>query len=101
MGLVESLGQEGYNRLYDSLNRYALYRARQYYRDDSLAYDAADTAMDKFVRALINLPDIENLEAWGKVVIANSLKDSSKDRKLEPISVVGEDYQGMHGYEIL
>ena len=101
MGLVESLTQKEYNALYDNLSNYALYRAKSYYNDDSLAYEAADAAMDRFVHALLSLPDIKNLEAWGKTIIGNSLKNSARDRKLEPIPIAGEDYHGYHSYEVL
>ena len=96
-----SMTQVAFNQLYDKLSKYALYWARQYFRDDSLAYDATDEAMDKFVDAVISNPEINDLVAWGKTIISNSLKNSARGRKLEPITVVGEGYENMHGYMIV
>jgi len=99
--MAEAMGQVAFNQLYDKLAKYALYRARQYFRDDSLAYDAVDEAMDRFVDALMNNPDMKDLIPQGKTIISNSLKNSFRDRKLQPITVTGEEYQDSHGYEIL
>ena len=96
-----SMTQVAFNRLYDKLSKYALYRARQYFRDDSLAYDATDEAMDKVIDSLVGGSEIDNLMMWGKMVISNSLKDSARNRKLEPITVVGEEYEDMRGYIVL
>ena len=92
--------QAEFNQLYDGLARFAFYRARQYFHGDSLAQDAADIAMDRFSDAFMLNQDIKDIEAWGNTIILNSLKNSARDKKLEPINIEGEDYEGMHGYEI-
>lgn len=96
-----AMSQETFNQLYDRLSRYAHARAREYFQDDSLRHDAVEQAMDKFIDALMSTPEITTLEAWGKTVITNSLKNSNRGRKLEPITVMGEEYDGMHGYSII
>ena len=59
-----------------------------------------DTAMNRFSDAFALNQDIKDIEAWGRTIIINSLKNSARDRKLEPINIEGDEYEGMHGYEI-
>ena len=94
--------------LYDRWARFALYKARRYLHDESQRQDAVDTAMARFVdnaqfeqvgNQLIT--PILDLDAWGKTVITNSIKNFARDKKLESINLEGEEYQGMHGYKVI
>ena len=102
--------QGEYASLYQRLLRYAESRARLYFKDSSLFQDAVFEAIDRFVDGagfvqvgenLTYNPEILDLEAWGKTVIINSLKNSSKKkREIEPVNEVGRKYNGFQGYKI-
>ena len=95
--------QVEFNTLYDRLEAFALYRARLYFKDNSQRQDAVDEAMYKFAYEFsFNSRNVENIEAWGKTVIVNALKDlSKKKREIEPIDIEDKEYDGFHGYRII
>jgi hypothetical protein len=82
--------QEDYFNLYKRLIGFAERRAKRYFTDSSLIQDAVFEAMDRFVDEakftqlrdeLIPSPEILDLNAWGRTVITNSLKNSSKKKR--------------------
>ena len=92
--------QVEFNNLYDKLLKFALHRARAYFHDQSMCQDAAEAALNKFVDAYMETTGVNDLEAWAKTVIVNSLKNTSRDRELEPTNVVGQEFENFHGYEV-
>ena len=91
--------QEQFTQLYNRLLKYAYYRAGRYFRDDALRQDAADKAMNDTVDTWIKEGCYD--EEVAKRTIQSSLRQSSRKREVEPVSVEGEEYNGMHGYKII
>jgi len=92
--------QVEFNRFYDELRRYSLYKAKQYFSDVVLCQDAADRAVDDFIDAYIKDKDVKNLQGWARDIIVKSIRKQSRRRKLEPIAL-GEGFEGMHGYRVI
>ena len=111
--------QTEFNKLYDRLARFAEGVARRYFRyDESKQGDAVFEALSKFSdlgkqvgSELVYDPQIENIEAWGKTVIVNAIKDFSKVKKplesiplpykeLENAGIDKDDTDGFHGMEL-
>ena len=90
------MNQEQFNQLYDRLSRYAYYRAGRYFHDQTLRQDAADEAMNRAVDTWMEADCYD--EQMAKRAIQSSLRQSSRKRQVEPITV--HDYENMHGYEI-
>lgn len=74
--------QVKYNRFYDSLRKYAQSHAKKL----GLGWEAVDTAMDKFVDYLIDAKRGVN-ESLAQEIIANSLKDSLKTKRIDVIEI--------------
>ena len=101
--------QAQFFNLYDKWLRFADGKAKRYFHDESQRLEAVDKALAKCVdnaeftqvgNQLIT--PILDLEVWGKLVITNSLKDSSKAKKtLEPINIEGDEFNNMHGYRLV
>ena len=76
-----------YNQFYDKLHKYAKLIANRY----SLSEVDIDVSLDKVVNWLISGSnkscEIKNPFAFAKKIIDNSLKNSSRDRKIELVSL--------------
>ena len=95
------INQEQYKQLYDRLLKVAYYKAGRYFRDDVLRQDAADKAMNDAVDQWI-AEDCYN-EELALRTIESSLRQSSRKRKLEPITLTEEEKEiigsdSIHGY---
>jgi hypothetical protein len=89
--------QGEFNDRYDRLKGYGCRCARRYFSDESLATDAVDKGMDKFVDALMVNPEISDKESEN--IIRDSIRNSRITCKLEPIKLGFEEY-GFHGYRV-
>ena len=91
-------------QLYDRLLRIAYYRAGRYFRDEVLRQDAADEAMNDAVdRQTKMIAEGCFDEETAKRTIESSLRQSSRKRKVEPISLTEEEKRligsgDVHGY---
>ena len=74
--------QTEYNRFYDGLRRYAEIRLTRY---NINRQDALDKAMDKVVNWLITNPKVRDPKSFAKRIIINSIKNSIRDRKVDPV----------------
>ena len=90
------INQEQFTQFYEKLRRHALYFARRYFKDAVLQEDAADEAVNNAVDEMWQSDCYD--EERARVVIDSSLRQSSRTRKLEPITV--HDYENMHGYKV-
>jgi polyhydroxyalkanoate synthesis regulator phasin len=88
--------QEQFNQMYDRLLKYAFYKAGRYFRDETLRQDAADEALNEAVDTWIRDGCYD--EEVAKRVIQSSLRQASRKRSVEPISV---EEEGTHGYKII
>ncbi len=80
----------GYTEFYNKIKQYANSRASRLFSDITLRADAVDKAMDKMVDWLLTKQRVDSEEAFAKTIVSNSLKNSSRLRKLEVIGS-GED----------
>jgi len=92
----EKMLQEEFMQFYNRLLKYAWYKAGRYFKDISLRQDAADNAMNDAVDVWIREGTYD--EETAKRAIQSSLRQASRKRDLEPISV---DEEGMHGYKVI
>ena len=114
--MSQTLTQVEYNKLYDRLVQFAEGVARRHFlHDETQQGEAVFNALNKFVDnsgfkqvgdELVYDPQIEDIEAWGKTVIVNAIKDSRKAKHLlEPIPLPYKELSddvvdGFHGYQI-
>ena len=100
--------QNEFMSLSKNIERYATYEARRYIHDESQRMTAIDEAIAKFIdnagfyqeghELLSPIGGYNELLAWGKVVVRNSLKNYAKKKKeLKPIPC---DEDGFHGMEL-
>lgn len=95
------INQEQFTQLYNRLLKIAYYKAGRYFRDEILRQDAADKAMNDATDKWI-AEDCYN-EELALRTIESSLRQSSRKRTLEPISLTNEEREiigsdGIHGY---
>lgn len=90
--------QVEFNQMYDRLATFALRLARGKFEDACLATDAVEWAMDKVIDKWVETESYNEIEA--KQIIRNSIRNSRATCNLEPISLEGEEFEGMHGYQI-
>ena len=93
------LYQHQLTAVYDNLAGYAYSKAGRYFRDVVLRQDAADEAVNAAVDAWVSGQPYD--EEVAKRTIQSFLRQASRKRELEPINVVGVEYQGMHGYKVI
>ncbi len=77
------MNQSEFTILIQKLRSYAYGLACKHFRDEGLRQDVTDKALDKFVDEFMKDPQVDDIMAWGKVVITNSIKNSSRDRQLD------------------
>lgn len=77
--------QTEYDNFYNKLRRYAHLRASSLFSDAILREDAVTKAMDRVVDWLVTNQPVNSLEAFTKTIVANSLKNSARLRKLESV----------------
>ena len=112
--------QSEYFDLYNRLTGFATGVARRHFHDEAQRQDAVYVALDKFVDnsgftqvgdELNFSPSINDIEAWGKTVIVNAIKDYRRVVKLEPmypseqdirlnLKITKDECEGYHGYEV-
>ena len=93
--------QAEFTQLYDRLMKYAYYKAGWYFKDPALRQDATDDAVNTAVDNWVDGEPYD--EAKAKRVINNSLRRSSRNKKLQPMR--SEEYPpyietSMRGYII-
>lgn len=72
-----------YIGFYTQIESFANSYASRLFSDISLRTDAVDRAMDKVVDWLLTKPQVDNEEAFAKTIVKNSLRNSSRRRKIE------------------
>lgn len=77
------MNQVEYNKFYDGIKRYANSYASGLFSDRGLRDEAIDKAMDRLTDELLNFPWVDNLVAFAKVIVINSLKCSARDRIID------------------
>jgi len=107
--------QAEYFDLYNRLTRFATGVARRHFHDETQRDEAVFQALNKFVDnsgfeqvgdELIIPPSINDIEAWGKTVIVNAIKDFRRVKQpLEPMplpykELSDDTVEGYHGYEV-
>lgn len=92
------INQEQFTQFYEKLRRHALYKARRYFKDAVLQEDAADEAVNIAVDEMWQSDCYD--EETARTRIDSSLCQSSRTRKLEPVSVVGQEVENFHGYKV-
>jgi len=97
--MLEGMLQVDFNNLYDDLKQYAFNYATRLFSNNAIREDAVIIAMDKFTDELITKDQPDDLKAWGKKIIRDSLRDSGRSRKLEAIDMDLED--GFSAYQVV
>jgi len=99
----EQLTQEEFTQLYNRLLRYAYFKATRYYGDLILRQDVANEAVNKAVDNWVDGQPIDEMGA--RRTIDSYLRQSSRRRKLEPLSFRAlppeVSHAAMHGYRIV
>ena len=92
------INQEQLTQSYNRLMKHAYYKAGRYFRDKVMREDAAMEAVNDAVDLWIREGCYD--EDMARTRIESSLRQSSLTKKLEPITVYGEQYENTHGYEV-
>ena len=117
----QGLTQQEYFDLHKRLEPFTTAVARRHFPHDTTQQDeAAFQALSKFVDSaefkqvdnrLVFSPLIEDIEAWGKTVIVNAIKDFGKVKQplesmplpYKELSEIAnpEELEGLHGYKVI
>jgi DNA-directed RNA polymerase specialized sigma subunit len=91
--------QVEYHKFYDSLRAYAKSKAYKLFPDLGMRLEAIDKAVTKAEDEILKNPNHENLEGFARTIIQNSLKNSTRDRKINLVST--EDTLTQEGRRVL
>ncbi len=79
--------QVEFNKFYDRIMWYANSKALRLFSDEGLRGEVVDKAMDKLTNEILKNPQDASIEAFAKVLVYNSLKNSARDKKLDLIPI--------------